>query len=63
MEMSNRKMQYVVSYIAGNEDEGVCSDLIPCHDMTDAVEQKYKMQRQHGFSTVTISKIIERHDD
>ena len=56
-------MQYVVSYIAGNEDEGVSSDWIPCHDMTDAVEQKYKIQRQHGFSTVTISKIIERHDD
>jgi len=62
MKTSNQ-MQYVVSYIAGNEDEGVSSDWIPCHDMTDAVEHKYKIQKQHGFSTVTISKIIERHDD
>lgn len=62
MNKTDRKMRYVVAYLAGAEDDGMSSDWIPCYDMTDAVNHKRRIQRQTEFGTVTITKILERHD-
>ena len=62
MNKTDRKMRYVVASLAGAEDDGMSSDWIPCYDMTDAVNHKRRIQRQTEFGTVTITKILERHD-
>ena len=62
MNKDDKQMRYVVAYLAGAEDEGMSSDWIPCSDMTDAVNHKRRIQRQTKFGTVTITKILERHD-
>ena len=62
MNKTDSKMRYVVAYLAGAEDDGMSSDWIPCYDMTDAVNHKRRIQRQTEFGTVTITKILERHD-
>ena len=62
MNKDDKQMRYVVAYLAGAEDEGMSSDSIPCYDMTDAVYHKRRIQRQTKFGTVTITKILERHD-
>jgi hypothetical protein len=62
MNKDDKQMRYVVAYLAGAEDEGMFSDWIPCYDMTDAVNHKRRIQRQTKFGTVTITKILERHD-
>ena len=62
MNKTDNKMRYVVAYLAGEESEGMMSDWIPCYDMTDAVNHKRRIQRETDFGTVTITKILERHD-
>ena len=62
MNKDDKQMRYVVAYLAGAEDEGMSSDWIPCYAMPDAVNHKRRIPRQTKFGTVTITKILERHD-
>lgn len=56
------RVKYVVAYLSGKDGEGMSSGWIPCYDMTDAVNHKKRIQRQHQFGTVTINKVLELHD-
>ena len=57
-----RKPRYIVAYLAGHEDQGVTSDWIPCADMAQAVDESRRINRQYGFSTISIGEILEYHD-
>ena len=57
-----KKMRYIVAYIAGHDGQGVSSDWVSCQDMDQAVEASRKIQRQYGFATISIGKILEHHD-
>jgi len=62
MSKDSTKMKYVVAYLAGDEGDGVSSDWIPCYDMDDAINHKRRIQNQTSFGSITITKILERHD-
>jgi hypothetical protein len=54
--------QYIVAYVAGTTDEGMHSNWVPFRTDTEAESYVRVIKRNYDFSTITVSKILERHD-
>jgi len=56
------KMNYIVAYMGGAENEGVTEDWVPCQHMEEAVRFARGVRKEHEFWKYSICKILETHE-